>query len=208
MVISVLLNSNYRFTFIEDFIAFNGVYVVTQIATYTELMNADVDLFTYFYQKLGKTTEQYSTDIGTYKSDRFFKLTDVTDSTNVIIIPESIIASHPEPDIAEYAKLVLSIDLGVVGDTSLLTSLLISVSEVIAASQGITIAPVITKYGSQWLSSSEYAAVVAARETKKRAVINYFSECNRLTADAAKKNAKIVSLQKLVAALSANQKQS
>ena len=66
---------------------------------------------------------------------------------------------------------------------------------------GIDDDPKVTTYNDMWLSEPQYLSIEADRDALKGTVVNYISENNRLMIELNKANARIASLDVLVAAL-------
>jgi hypothetical protein len=102
----------YRFVFVSEApsgdpsVPTDGCYKLLQILTYNELVSAGITTYS-------KTT---------YGELTFYKIENVTTKV-VVYVPSSYIDVHPIIEVAEYPKIMLTLDLGVINNDTVLTNL-------------------------------------------------------------------------------------
>jgi len=209
------LNNTFKFTFIDKFEKLNNIYTAISIQSFYDINLQGIDLFPFFYEKAGLTQSDWDTDKKTYSQVPFAKLYQADQVSNIIYIPlpdnieaaTSILKYYPDSSISEYSNLMLTIDLGATNDTDLAKSVILGVAEIIAYTQGISVAPRLMVYSKSYLTAAEYAAVETAREAVKRNTTSYYSKCQELERQLITYGDKIVALELLVSNLT-NQKNS
>ena len=209
---NINIETTYKFTFIDSFNKLDGIYTVKQLLSFYETNLQNVDLFELFYKKAGKTKEEWEKDKINYYKLTFCKIQDVVKTTNIIYIPITdtidtknkgcILKYLPQPDVAPYSNAVLYIELGVVKDTELLTTMTINIAEQIAYHQGIKFAPRIAIANKIWLTLDQYEAEEQKRKEYKKKVranhLNFYSECNRLKDETIRLGVKLAWMEKLL----------
>ena len=191
-----MLGNIYRFQFIRDFedlgyIAddkderysiHKGIYRVDKILSYLELVAGGIDLYTNLYAPLGLSKEYYQRDEPSFKGKTFYKLVDPKNTNVVIYMPISFIKGTPNNAVAEYSKLLLTIDLGVFSDTEMLVDMLDIFLGLLKARWGITPKSVYNTedpqaddaiiqfqtYDSVWLTTDEYELLESLRDNEKK----------------------------------------
>lgn len=193
----------YLFKFKPGFESLDGIYKVTHQLNYEEILEENIDLYKELYEKVNKTRQDLDQDIENYKDDVFFKLEKPGDTVEpfYFYIPETLLNQYPDSNVAEYNKVMMTIDLGLFANPDILTSLITAVSEIISTNQGITVQPVLMTYGKQWMLTADYEQLEQNRENAKGNIINYFSECNRLTDELNKAQARIQALEDIIKSL-------
>lgn len=106
------INRTYKFVFISDppdghpDAPTDGYYLVLQELTYNELLEAGIDTY----------------PVSSYQNLDFYKLKNQSNN-QIVYVPESYIAEFPEIDVQRYPKLVMTINLGLVNNPSVLDGL-------------------------------------------------------------------------------------
>lgn len=196
----ISLNRIYGFTFHPDFTTLDGVYEVRQIISYDEIVLNQIDMEAFLYGKVGKTIDDYDLDKVNYTEDSFYQLRDASDEETIIYVPRTLIPNMPEPNLKQYNKMVLSVNLGLFGNLTSLDSLITKVAEVVSTNEGVVATPEVMIYGKEWKTDTEYEAIEAARAAAAGAAVNYYSETVRLTALLAERDAKIEALEAIIVA--------
>ena len=172
----IKINNTYKFKFKETFKLLDGVYKVIGEQSYYDISLQEIDLYALFYQKASKTKSEWDTDKVTYYKSVFAKLEDVTDIANIVYVPipinitdpNSVFDIYPMGDISEYSNMMCNIDLGPTDDPEYMTSLILSIAEIVAYSQGISVTPRLLAYNKVWLTDEEYEAI-KRRQRKNKA---------------------------------------
>lgn len=177
---SVNVGWTYKFTFTNDFTALNGVYTVVKIYSYDELINDGIDLAEGLYAYVGKTAADLDNDVATYRDTNIYKIVNPDDSAVMYYVPEPVILTIPDPNIARYSKLVLGVNLGIFDNEDQLNSVIATLNEILSKTVGLFDAPQLFTVGHSWLTPDEYAALEAARATDSREVVNFYSQTQQL----------------------------
>lgn len=194
---SIELGHAYEFRFKTGFESLNGIYRVTHALSYDSILEAEADLLTNLYAPAGKDQDDLDTDLPVISKDSFYTLVSPADAS-VLYMPSRYIVGIPIPDVREYAKLMLNIDLGVISDPALLQSITDSIAQILQGAHGIVSPPVVMQYDTEWMSESTYDAIVTAREASKTGIQNYYTLSLEQAVTIAEKNAKIAALETLV----------
>ena len=203
---NIKTENTYKFICKSGFEKLDGIYTVLSLQSYYDINLEDIDLFSFFYKKADKSQEEWDNDKSIYTQATFGKLEDISNSSNIIYIPivddintqASILKEYPISDIVEYSRMMLNIDLGPSDDPSYMESLILSVAEIIAYSQGIKVMPRILVYDKVWLTDDEYEKIVEERAKNKRNTVNYFSEAKRLGNRVSSDGTKIIALETII----------
>jgi hypothetical protein len=194
---SIELGHAYQFSFTAGFETLNGIYRVTHALSYDSLLEGSVDLLASLYTPAGKDQDDLDADLDALSAESYYKLVHVTSALE-LYMPKGYIVGIPVPDVREYVKLMLSIDLGVMADPAILQSIVDTVKDVIQGAHGVTNDPVLLQYSTQWMSETTYEAIVAAREQARTGVTNYYTLSQQQAATIVEKNARIAALEILV----------
>lgn len=177
----------YSFKFISDFNKINGIYTVTKIMTFDEMLDDGIDLVATLYSAVDKTDEQYQTEYVNYSNEDVFKLTSVDktfeDQPVVYYVPVPLIAERPDARIQEYGKLGLMVDLGVFADQDQLSYLSSFILEQIQAATGIKSQVELVAYKTVWMEEAEYERLQQEREALKTGIINHFTRYKAVEAE-------------------------
>lgn len=176
---SIHINTVYNFKFgtsegMDSYTSLNGIYKVLDIYSYQRILNEDVDLYTLTFSKVNVSKETFETEIIKYTGDNFYMLQSVLDE-DIICIPDSLIIGYPSPDVKEYPKLMLSVDLGVFDAPETVLMLENIIKETIVKTigaeitDGTEVEPVDPKvsvvvYLKEWMSCSDYVKIRQERK--------------------------------------------
>lgn len=197
----IKIDESFQFTFTPDFSILDGVYLVKRKSTYDELLKDGIDMVASLYSKVGKTQDDWDTDLPTYRNDIFYMIEAPNEDLDAetFYIPEGIIDGYPDPNIHEYGRLSIMANLGTHADKALLSNLVIDLQTILQTNYGITTTPRVVVYDTTWLSEDAYAAIVAAREAAKGTIINYKSESVRLEQELVNAQTRIAALEQIIA---------
>lgn len=178
----------YKFLFNPEFSALDGVYSIVKIYTYNELLEENLNLYDGLYKHVDKTSEQLDEDVSTFRTDDIFKLVNPDDSEIVYYVPSLVLSNIPDPNIDQYSKLVIGVNLGVCKDEEELEYIKNTINDYIQKMHGLTNEPQVFSIGTVWLTDTEYADVVSQRDHVGKEVVNYFGENIRLRTELAKRD--------------------
>jgi hypothetical protein len=231
----------------SKFSLIDGIYLVKGITDYSGVLRDNVKLTDGLYRYVSEPSQvnaDFQADLTKLKTANFYKLQAVEDifttktvvinSTNVsadvkvvpkdaiLYVPTYLVAGLPDPDVQEYAKLMMTIDLGPFADPELLATLKDTVGQILEAYHGIDrdgysdpsrsasgryggISAMI--YSSAWLTQDDYKAIEASREVTatdanassarfKR--VNYYLLAKQRQETIARLNAKIAAYEEII----------
>lgn len=193
---NIELGWTYKFTFLKDFIIFNGVYTVIKIYTYAELIAEGINLYETLYSPAGKTETEFESDVVSYKQQRIYKLKNPDNPTEVLYVPEGILSEAPNFSVKKYAKLVVALNVGVYPNKEELDYVKDLLHEQLNTILGFANSPDVIAIQHQWYTDDEYKQLVEDREQAKQ-VVNYFSENLKLQKTNAELRATIAAYEKL-----------
>lgn len=183
------LGCAYSFSFRDKFSKYDGIYTVSRILTFDETLLDQIDLSA-LYVDAGYTAEDYNTEVDTIDSskyprvpireDKILKLQSVSDETVTRYIPFTICSTTPNPNIKQYHKLVLSLDLGTYDNMEDIDYITNVIQDTASKALGVSSTVDMFSYATVWMTEDAYADIQSERDTKKTEIINLFSENNRL----------------------------
>ena len=177
------LNWCYKFSFIKPFDVINNIYRLTKILTYDEMLREGISLVS-LYTLAKKTEKDLETDFieKNYSNERIYKLVHPTILDTVFYIPECLISEIPNHSVKEYAKLVVSFNVGVYPGEEDLSYIKNEFGKQLKDYLGYTKDPDIFSISTQWLTDEDYQEIVEDRNANKALdengnykVLSYFS---------------------------------
>ena len=194
------IDAAFKFIFTPDFSSLDGVYKVVQSLTYDEILASEIDMAIDLYARVNKTAEDWEADAESYRKDIFYKLEVMNGELeeDSFHIPISIVRDYPDPNIHEYGKLSIMVDLGPHADEDKMNSLIIDFQTILETNYGIASTPRLVVYDRTWMSETDYEVIDAAREAAKGTIINYKSESVRLEQELVAARAKIDALEQII----------
>jgi hypothetical protein len=169
----------YKFTFIQKFAELDGIYTITKIYSWAEVLNEQLSLYDILYAPLNIPETIYNEDIKTYKNEDILKLISPVDGTE-LYVPTSILSSNPLYTVKEYNNLVLFINLGTYDDVSGLDYLVSQVGDEVKSVLGIGEQPKITSVSKVYLTEQEYKELENTRQDRITTILNWFSALKTL----------------------------
>jgi len=202
---SITVGHIYKFSFSDDFDSLNGIYKVTHSMDYDTLLEDDVSLLDSLFVPAGLTDVELDAALPDLMTYTFYRLISI-EGTQILYVPDQYIVGIPIPDVFEYSKLMIAVDLGPWAEPDTLAAISATISQYLENAYGISETPEVMAYDTVWMAESDYEAIVQARQTtidNGTGVVNYFKEAqikqNTIDAQAAR----IAALEDLVAALDA-----
>ena len=198
------IDKAYYFTFNAEFSKLNGTYVVKQILAYDEFMKLGIDLSTTLYSKVDKDPSTFDEYSLAYRESQVYKLFDILDEeeTDPIYIPSTLLALLPNPDVKQYGKLIIALDLGVYANKEEFEYIINTMQEIISASTGITSKIQVIENGTQWMLESDYKKLEEERATIKKGITNYYSATVTLQKQLDSLKTQLIEYEKLLIELS------
>jgi hypothetical protein len=186
----VQINIAYHLTFESRFAAMTGIYVITNIVNYGFILDNKIDLFETLYKSVGLTQADLKTDLSSYRNVSFWVMENVN-TKKIFYVPDILVINEPDPYVKKYPLMALSLNIGPIGDTTVIDTYKEVISDQIKARVGIDAEAKTMVYGYRYMRVSDYETLEATRETLKSSVINLTSELQR-------KEAEIIRLEGLV----------
>lgn len=161
------------FAFIAKFAPLNGVFRIRAETTFADAVASGVDFISNLYTPAGLQLSDFNDDYSSYAQDRVAVLESVIDSSIVYYAPESIFLTVPDSTIKEFLPLILVVNLGIHENTQAIYPLLDQIKDLIQATLGTEdpLRVVTNPQNKVYLTSSEYDALVAAREANIQTLI-------------------------------------
>lgn len=200
---SITVGHIYKFAFDTDFAILNGIYKVTHAMDYDTLIESDVDLLNSLFEPAGLSDVELQVALPTIKTDTFYRLITIDGNTE-LYIPYQYVVGIPVPDVFEYSKLMLVVDLGPWAEPDVLAGIQSIISSYLENAYGITEQPEVMAYDTVWMAESDYEATKDARQDvidNGTGTINYFTETQNKQEIINAKDARIDALEALVAQL-------
>lgn len=169
----------YKFVFIKKFTDYNGVYTISKVYSWAEVLNEQLSLYDLLYAPLNIPETEYNEDVIKYKNENIYKLMSPEDGT-ILYAPESIIAQVPIYPVNEYQKLVMFLPLGVYDSEEGLDYLVQEIGSEINGVLGLDITPKLTTVGNVYLTEKEYNEAQALRKSRVDRILNWFSAYTRI----------------------------
>lgn len=173
------------FSLIAPFrVSITTTYTVDAVETFRELKADKVDIFARYYQRVGLTTNDYTTDDGLNASIVTLRAGD----GSLIEVPDTYIASYPGDSGVEHQRLVMVADLGLVPTYMDVEYLTTDIKDVLRKNIGVlsevtmAIAPVTTQltYQQHIASERQRKANVTAYESKDQIIARQATEIENL----------------------------
>ncbi len=176
----------YRFKFISDFEVLGyrtnssgeaitsqplnaGVYKLEKVMPYFDLVASGIDLYANLYQIIGLKKEVYESDKSRLADSSVYKLSDPTDKSVVIYMPQ-IFIKEADPSVDKYSKVLLTVDLGIHTNPDNLEDMKDVLAKVFEKRYGIKpevesqSLVTLAEYDHIWLAKSQMEQIEANRE--------------------------------------------
>ncbi len=170
------LNTVAAYAFTSHFTTLNGIYTLTELATYSDALAAGINFVTSFYTPAGSTADQYATDAPSYQTGRVLKLVSVVNPAMILYAPEATLAVIPDLMVSCYNNVAIGVLLGVYNDPTKLAWILSELNSIILATTGINEAAKLFSLGTQYMKVSDYNALVATRTANQTAYTTLYAQ--------------------------------
>lgn len=136
-------------------------YTCMAIRSFTDVTLLHEDVFVTYYQQYGITESEYELDVAAKVSI----VTLMSESGEVIYVPDSHIESYPDISNIPYSRIVLSVDLGALPDVLGLDFLITQLQNAASAVIGVASPTVLTHKvpTTGFISAQDHASAEAAR---------------------------------------------
>ena len=176
----------YRFQFVSDFATIGyrldsdgkpiadqdlnaGVFKLEKVMPYFDLVASGIDLYANLYQRLGIKKDIYASDQSRLADSLVYKLSDPTDNSVIIYMPQ-IFIKDADPSVEKYSKVLLTVNLGIHADLNELSDMENILRQVFEKKYGITpekegdALVELTEYDHIWLATSEMDTIKEKRQ--------------------------------------------
>lgn len=190
----------YKFIFEPTYNYHEGVYRLVKLMTYDEYIEEGRDLLSDFFTPNGKDDKDLNTELPKIKESRIMKLVrpDDTDATAPVFAPLCYVKEVPDCNVKEYKSFGIVAFVGITDTTEPLDYVKANIIEQFESALGIAPEPQFVITRSNWLTDREYQEELHKREETKKAVINYFSENQRLQKQLSQQRTLIAEYEKLI----------
>lgn len=169
----------YKFVFLQKFASLNGVYTLSKIYSWAEVLNEQLSIFELLYAPLNIPEAEYNDDIKQFVNGSVYKLVSPIDG-NTIYAPEGILSHLPIYPVKEYQDLVMLLPLGVFDSIKGLDYITSQITEELKGALGISNAPRLTSVGKTYLTEKEYNELADGRQARVDRILNWFAAYSAL----------------------------
>ena len=170
------INSTSAYTFTGGFSTLNGIYTVTEISSFGEALAAGVNFIESLYNPAGVLATQYSTDAPGYVDDTVLYLTPADGVGPSIYVPNSLLATLPDPMVGCYNNLAIGVSLGVFDDQTKLAWIINELNQLLSGVAGVTNPVKLYSLGTKWMSVADYEALQAERAAAQTAYTTLYQQ--------------------------------
>jgi len=163
------LNTVCKYVFKTGFEYWDGIYELTQIATFDAAISDGIDLFESVYKPAGASEERFNSEWPGFKSDQIYYLRNILNSPDDVTrlcIPSTLIAEIPNPFITRCEDFSLAIRLGPLNDPSKLEWAIDYLEHFARSVTGTESEVQVLSAGPVFMTDAEYKALEADRETR------------------------------------------
>lgn len=166
----------YDFKFKSLLSSLNGIYQVSSLLSYEELINTNVDLFASTYEPLGLDEVAYDSDLNSIREGKTAKLVSVNNPEEIWYVPEHLFDIVPDGSVQRYLHLGLAVDLGVFDDSEQLELLKEEIEQIVQTKIGVSQSAIIYSVKDAWMSKSEFQLIEAARLINIEQTNNHYTD--------------------------------
>lgn len=203
----------YRFKFIAEFASLghisdnieSGIFQLVEITSYEQLVKNEISLYKELFTKVNISEETFKSD---YEENiinvPIYKLVNPRALSEVLYMPVIYISQHPDVNVKQYIKLLLSFAIGVVGGEDILSTdvgragLIQAIKDHIEDEYGIINNPELGSYGYAWMTETDYQAIADARALAKSMSTNVRSLNRKLQEENNNLKARIAALEETI----------
>ena len=166
----------YDFKFKSLLSSLNGIYQVSSLLSYEELINTNVDLFASTYEPLGLDEVAYDSDLNSIREGKTAKLVSVNNPEEIWYVPEHLFDIVPDGSVQRYLHLGLAVDLGVFDDSEQLELLKEEIEQIVQTKVGVSQSAIIYSVKDAWMSKSEFQLIESARLINIEQTNNHYTD--------------------------------
>lgn len=100
------------YSFEPRFSSLDGIYELTKVSSYDEMLSDGGDLVSSLYALVGLAEADLNVDWTTYQDDRIMRLVNPDNTDVSILAPTAIMTMVPDPEIRAYDLLYMAINVG------------------------------------------------------------------------------------------------
>jgi len=167
MLYQVNVGQVYKFMFKPIIESFTGIYRLMTIMTPDDVVSTNVDLYKTTFKAHGVSEVDYVAQVKNLLTDSvIFKLRDVHKTGIVYYVPEFILLGQPIVNVTAYRRLGLAVNLGIFGNTNLLTSIRDEIEDMLVGRAGIESGAILFSPEEVWMVDEEYKVIESERREK------------------------------------------
>lgn len=199
------IGSTCLFTLTPKFSSLNGVYTVTALAAFNDLVsNANINFVQNLYTPAGLTRQDYINDFNSYQNENVAIVSSVEDASTTYYFPEAIIATVPDPTVKKYPNYYFGILIGPYQNENVLQDLASQIGEMVTNTTGVT-NPVRYLYDpakSTWLTASQYQALEEERQQNIKQADSLYTQLQNALSTISTLQSQVDTLQQVIVQLS------
>lgn len=192
------LNWQYQFKFGEMFEKLNGIYTVTKIYSYPELIDDGINIWESLYDGSVEYNEFEETIFPEIKIAPIYKLVSVMNEEVILYIPRREVTINPDFNINKYYNLVVTWNVGVYEDKEQLSYAQNLLTETIEKVFGTEVDPDLIDIGVRYLTDKEFEKIEKERAERRDKAFTLFSENQRLRSEILEREEKIKALSEII----------
>lgn len=172
----ILPNYVYAFSFKSALSSLDGIYRVSSIISYADMLALNLDLYKLTYKPNNISEDIFKADLNTIRTEKIAKLISVTDEAVIYYIPEHLFDKVPDGSVQKYYHLGLAVNLGVFDDAELLTTLKTEIDQIIQTTTGVANRTIIYSVKNKWMTTADYATLANERQALVTRVSNHYTD--------------------------------
>lgn len=198
-----LVGSTCLFSLATKFASLDGVYTVSALSTFNDMIVNNQDFVANLYTPAGLAKADYIADFSSYEGGMVAIVQSVVDTSVTYYFPESILAMVPDPTVKKYQQIYMAIVLGAFKDTSTYSWAKTQVDAIMTAITGTTnqVKFMANPDNDVWLTDSEYAALDATRTANIKATESLYTQLQAALEAQSALQARIKTLEEAIVAL-------
>ncbi len=169
-------NYVYAFSFKTALSALDGIYRVSSIISYADMLLLNLDLYKLTYKPNTLSEDAFKADLNIIRSGKIAKLVSVNDENIIYYIPEHLFDKVPDGSVQKYFHLGLAVNLGIFDDAGLLNTLKAEIDQIIQTATGIANKTVIYSVKNTWMTTAAYKTIDDERNAKITRISNHYTD--------------------------------
>ena len=169
-------NYVYAFSFKSALSTLDGIYRVSSIISYADMLSLNLDLYKLIYKPNTLSEDAFKADLNTIRSGKIAKLVSVNDEKIIYYIPEHLFDKVPDGSVQKYYHLGLAVNLGIFDDAELLNTLKTEIDQIIQTVTGVANKTVLYSVKNAWMTTAAYKVIEDERDAQVTRVSNHYTD--------------------------------